>query len=360
MTQNIVHQLIHTLSYGDAISGETIAMQRALRELGFVSEIYAINVHPHYKARAQEYGVRNYQELRKDQQGEVILHYSLGSPLNKLYRELTGYKRTLIYHNLTPPKWFYGVNPRIVADIESGMSELPELCQISDRLISDSKFNAGELAKFGFSSAVLELPVDPARWSEPANPGILGILRSQPGINLVHIGRIAPNKCIEDVIKVFYFLRHFIDKNARLWLPGIDIDTELYSFSLKRLVHELSLEDSVNFCGCMADSELRALYEAGSLYLCMSEHEGFCVPVIEAMYFGMPVVAFNSSALPDTVGDGGIIFNEKRHNEIAELVFEVGSDTQLRRDLITRGKQRVSELSYDRFKLAVEKLFDKR
>ena len=358
MTSRAVHQLLHTLSYGDAISGEALALQRCLRELGYESEIFAINVHPHYKKGGSErLGIRDYRAFPTTFDGEAILHYSLGSPLNDLYRSLRRAKRSLIYHNLTPAKWFRGVNPRIVADIEHGMAELPELCRISDRLLADSAFNASELHGFSGSTQVLELPVDPERWVVQRNEGIYSLVKSNPGIHVVHIGRLAPNKCVEDVIKSFYFLHHYIDKRSRLWLSGIDIDTEIYSFALKRLSHELGLDDAITFAGCLADSELKALYEAGSVYCCMSEHEGFCLPVVEAMYFGMPVVAYASSALPATVGKGGVLVTEKRHPEIAELLAEVAKDGALRARLVAAGKERVSALSYENFAVKVRGIF---
>ena len=118
MTTKAVHQLLHTLSYGDAISGEALALQRCLRSMGLQSDIYAINVHPHYKKDADARGIKDYRTLSAGSTDEIVLHYSLGSPLNALYRSMNSAKRTLIYHNLTPAKWFRGVNPRIVTDIE--------------------------------------------------------------------------------------------------------------------------------------------------------------------------------------------------------------------------------------------------
>ena len=345
-------QIVHTLSYGDAISSEVLALQRCLSELDFESEVFAINVHPKLKGQAKDY-----RELKESFDGEVILHYSLGSPLNGLYSSVSRAKRSLIYHNLTPPRWFYGVNPRIVKDIEHGLVELPALCRLSDRLISDSKFNASELKSHGFDSLVLDLPIDPARWDVAANQGILDIVRSEPGIHLLHVGRLAPNKCVEDIIKSFYFLHHYINKRSRLWLVGIDIDTELYSFSLKKLALDLGLEHAINFVGCMADSEVRALYESASVYVCMSEHEGFCLPVVEAMSFGLPVIAFASSAIPETIGSGGVLVSEKRHPEIAELINRVVTDNALKQEIVAAGKNRVQQLSYARFKEQVAQVF---
>ena len=347
-----IHQLVHTMSYGDAISGEVLALQRCFREFGFGSEIYAINVHPKYRHAA-----RDYCELTDQFAGEVLLHYSLGSPLNELYCSMQQATRSMIYHNLTPADWFRGVNPRIVEHIEQGRRELPELCRVTDRLIADSQFNAQELTELGAAAEVLELPIDPEKWNVPPNPGLQELVASDPGVHLLHVGRLAPNKCVEDIIKVFYFLHHHIEKQSRLWLVGIDTDTELYSFGLKRLTMELKLDHAVNFTGCLADSEVKALYQASSVYMCMSEHEGFCLPVIEAMHFGMPVVAFASSALPDTVADGGVLVHHKKHAHIAEVVYRLYADPAFRNGVIDAGHARAAQLTYANFKRKVSGLF---
>jgi glycosyltransferase involved in cell wall biosynthesis len=349
-----LHQLVHTLSYGDAISGEVLALQRCAQELGFESEIFAIHVHPKLKGMA-----RDYKELPTSFGGVLVLHYSLGSPLNELYLGMERASRTLIYHNLTPAKWFAGVNPRIVADIEQGLRELPELCRHSALILADSSFNAGEIKELGFAAQVLELPIDPHRWQVETNPGIASLVKSEGGLHLLHVGRLAPNKCIEDIIRTFHYIHHYICKHSRLWLVGIDIDTELYSFSLKRLAYDLGVDQAINFAGCMADSEVKALYENASVYMCMSEHEGFCLPVVEAMHFGLPVLAYSSSALPETVGSGGVLVSEKRHSQLAELVYEMYSNTALRDKLVSAGREQVKALSYGHFAIRVNELFGK-
>lgn len=339
-----IHQLVHTLSYGDAISTEVLALQRVFRGLGLESEIYSINAHPKLKGQA-----RDFESFPADYTGELILHYSLGSPLNSLYLSLNKAVRTLIYHNLTPAKWFKGVNPRIVADIEDGLRELPILCRESSRLLADSAFNAAELRALGFGAEVLDLPLDREKWDRPRNEGIYNVVKNDPSLHVLHVGRLAPNKCIEDIIKPFYFLHKYINPQSKLWLVGIDIDTELYSFSLKRLADGLGIGYAVQFVGCLDDSEVRSMYEAASVYLCMSEHEGFCLPILEAMHFGLPVVSFASTALPETVGSGGILLGEKRHFETAALMQELFSNQELRGRMIAAGKARVAEFSFDKF-----------
>ena len=348
----MIHQLVHTLNYGDAISGEVLALQRVFQARGIQSEIYAINTHPKYKGLTHDY-----RDFNRGFMGELVLHYSLGSPLNELYRNVPLAKRTIIYHNLTPSAWFAGVNPRIVTDIDEGLSELPGLLTLSDKILADSFFNAQELKKLGFNATVLPLSFDPVRWNLPRNEGMYNLLKNEGGIHILHVGRIAPNKCLEDIIKAFYFLHHHIDKRSRLWLPGIDIDTELYSFSLKRMVHEFQLTGAVEFCGGRSDDELKALYEAASVYVCMSEHEGFCLPVIEAMNFNLPVIGFNSSALPETIGEGGIIVNEKQPHLLAELMYQLSTDQNFRRSMIEKGQERVKEFTFKKFTENVDLIF---
>jgi glycosyltransferase involved in cell wall biosynthesis len=344
MTPRPIHQLVHTLSYGDAISTEVLALQRALREAGVESEIYAINEHPKLRGAS-----RPYSALSECPAADIILHYSIGSPLNDVYSSWSRGRRIMVYHNITPPRWFSGINQRVAVDIERGLSDLPALCAKSDLRLADSPFNASELAALGFPASVLDLPLDPGRWDRPRNDGIYNLVSGTPGIHVLHVGRLAPNKMVEDIIKSFYFVHNCIEPQSKLWLVGIDIDTELYSFSLKRLAAELGLENAVEFVGCLADEEVLALYEACSVYVCMSEHEGFCLPIIEAMYFGLPVIAYAAGAVPDTVGDGGILLREKRHAEIAELIVEVARNQELRNRIVERGRERVRAFSFDVF-----------
>src|SRR5258708_1410634 len=168
------------------------------------------------------------------QQGEetaVVLHYSIGSPLNSLFLSEPKLKRALVYHNLTPEKWFYGYNPRVVDDLRQGRKQPPELLQYVHVPLADSEFNRSEPAAFGCPNGrVLPLLLDTEKWQVPSNPGIQQVLKCKGGKNILHVGRFAPNKCLEDIIKAFYFYHHKIEQNSKLWLIGSDIDTEIYSF----------------------------------------------------------------------------------------------------------------------------------
>lgn len=346
-----IHQLVHTLSYGDAISTEVLALQAALRDLGLESEIYALHEHNKLKGRS-----RRYETIGTCSEADIILHYSIGSPLNDLYAHWDRGHKVLVYHNITPARWFKGVNNRVAKDIERGLSDLPALCARSHRIWADSQFNAREIESLGFPCSVLELPIAPERWNRARNEGMYARVKKRPGINVLHVGRMAPNKCIEDIIKSFYYLNKFIEPRSTLWLAGIDTDTELYSFSLHRLIKNLGLDESVEVLGGLTDEEIRALYEAASVYVCMSEHEGFCLPLIEAMHFGLPVVGYAQGAVPETVSTGGIVVSEKRHAELAALFQMLAQPGELRSRMIERGRERVKAFSFESFKARVSEL----
>jgi glycosyltransferase involved in cell wall biosynthesis len=364
-----IHQILHTLSYGDAISGEVLALYRAFKEFGVDGSIWALNVNAHYRDGSYS-GFVN--EIIQDtdrnvlllminnlQPGDtIILHYSLGSILNDYFVTLCEprVRKVVIYHNITPAFYYASINKRVARDIESGIADLPRVCEAANLILADSEFNQYELNELGFSSEVLLLPLDPVRWQVSANSGIARILLASDTREILHVGRLAPNKCIEDIIKVFYFYHHYINKKSRLWIVGTDTDTEIYSFGLRRMVYDFSLEDAVNFTGAVADEELRAFYEGSDAYLCMSEHEGFCLPVVEALHYGVPVIAYSAGALPGTIGNAGVLVKEKRFAEVAELLDYIIENGELSSAMISAGRQRVTQLSYDSFKVRVKDL----
>ncbi len=343
-----IHQFVHTLNYGDAISGEALLIQRILSEMGISGEIYSVNTHERLQGATKDW--RSFSAPSDDEATAVLLHYSIGSPLNAKLLDTPGILRGLIYHNLTPVKWFAPYNSVVAANLALGTDELPRLLPQMDIVLADSAYNKSELDAMGCErSKVLSLVLDQKKWGVAPNPGIVRNLTGAGEKNLLHVGRFAPNKCIEDIIKAFYFYHHKIEKKSTLWLIGSDIDTEIYSFELRRLVSELRLKHAVRFVGSVSDCELRAFYENADLYLCMSEHEGFCVPLLEAMQFGVPVVAFSATAVPETLADAGFLLKEKNAAEVAELINQILSNTALREASVARGKKRAAEFSEARF-----------
>jgi len=346
-----VLQFVHTLNYGDAISGEALLIRDLCREAGFSSEIYCLHCHKELEGEGIIY---RGQELPED--AVMILHHSIDSPLNEVFKSYLAGTRWIIYHNLTPSHWFTEYNARVEQDLIKGREELPGLLQTADLVLADSSYNAGEIAEFcKRAPQVLSLPLTVSKWSSvTTNAGIAAALRGTGGANILHVGRIAPNKCIEDVIKSFYFFHHKTDKKSKLWLVGIDIDTELYAAELRNLTYELGLHEAVEFVGGVSDDELKAFYQGSDAYLCMSEHEGFCLPLLEAMYFELPVIAFQATAVTETLGEAGVLFEEKRPALIAETLAIILADKEQRKALVAQGKRRLTEFSEVRFR---EELF---
>jgi glycosyltransferase involved in cell wall biosynthesis len=341
-----LHQFVHTLSYGDAISSEALTIKRILNEQGIESEIYRVHVDPRFKSLT-----RYYQEFQPTADAAVLLHFSIASPLNELFLSLENIKRAVLYHNLTPEKWFFSYNSRVVEDLRSARAALESVIRAADVVIGDSSYNLLELANFLTKPGrVLPLPFDDKKWAIETNPGIVGILKGHGGVNILSVGRVAPNKCLEDVIKAFYFYHHKINRFSRLWLTGSDIDTEIYAFELKELISTLNLQESVYLVGPVADTELKAFYEASDLYVCMSEHEGFCVPLIEAMNFSLPLIAYDSCAVSETVGMGGLLVTEKHHAKIAELMDQILTNAQLKSELKHKAQAELSRFGLSKFK----------
>jgi glycosyltransferase involved in cell wall biosynthesis len=166
-----------------------------------------------------------------------------------------------------------------------------------------------------------------------------------------------PNKRIEDLLKVFYFYRKRIDPDSRLFLVGIDTDMEIYSFALRQMIHDLALR-GVLFCGRVSQRELVTYYRLAHVYLCMSEHEGFCVPLLEAMHFGVPVIAYAAGAVPETLGEAGALASRKDFPELAELSALLCMDRELRGSMVAAGRERVREFLPDAVAPVLRRLLD--
>jgi glycosyltransferase involved in cell wall biosynthesis len=326
---------VPNLAFGDAISQQALTLRRMLREAGVRSEIYAQHVDAQLQGEA-----RSYSRLRDEANDDaaVLFHFSIGSEVTDLFR-LLRIPRVLVYHNITPAEFFRGVNPLVAAHCARGREELRELRPHCAMALADSEFNRLELAELGFAnSAVLPIVLDPARYDVRSVRGLERPYRDGH-VNLLHVGRLVPNKRIEDVLKTFYFYRRRINPDSRLFLVGIDTDMEIYAVALRQMIHDLGLS-GVAFPGRVSQRELVTYYRLAHVYLCMSEHEGFCVPLVEAMYLGVPVVAYAAGAVTETLGDGGALVLRKDFAEVAELVSLIQEDADLRASLVAAGRER--------------------
>lgn len=337
-----IHQILPTLSYGDAIGNQVLELRRLLREWGYASEIFAEHWHARLTGEC-----RPYEEYRRFSHPDnlLILHYSIGGAVNRFVLGLPD-RRVIYYHNITPAHFFYQVNGEMARWLHEARQDLI-LFAGKVPAIAASPYNQQELQAFGFSGvgvAPYILTFDQLE-SGASSPGAYKIRErfgKQGTVDWLYIGRLVPNKCIQDAIKAFYYYHTWIVPTSRLVLVGSGEGAESYVAELYRLVTRLKLDGAVVFAGHYAAADgLAALYQMADVYISMSEHEGFCIPLVEAMRFGVPVLAYASTGVPYTLGDAGVLFQRKDYPVIAEMAHEIIANKPLRDRLVTAQRARV-------------------
>ena len=325
-----IHQMLATLSTGDAIGNEALRIQEVLRNEGFDSDIFVETVHPDMAGKARK--LWDYREVSSPD-NLLLLHFSIGSGVSAFAHHLVD-PILLIYHNITPARWFVKFRPHLVGLCYHGRRELEAFVPRVRLALGDSEFNRAELEAVGFNpTGVLPLMLDPGRLDIEPNAVVLDMFDDNK-TNFLFVGRVIPNKCFHDLIKVFAFYQKFVDSNSRLLLVGEWVGFERYYEALVRMVDDLELKDVI-FTGHVEDDDLAAYYQVADLFLCLSEHEGYCVPLIEAFRFGVPVMAADAGAVPETLGNAGILIREKRIDEIALMGHAIVTDESLSRKIVT-------------------------
>ena len=335
-----VDQILADMQFGDAVTDHALALRAELHAMGCESEIYAENIHPKLQG-----SVRSIAEFSG---GDcVINHFAIGSDVNKIVRSLNGIKKVLIYHNITPPHYFEGYNLKSQELCAQARIQLAQCAGVYDMCLAVSEYNRLELESLRFQNThVLPILYDFSRIEGEADRKILQAYGE--GDNILFLGRIAPNKKQQDVIKAFYYYKTTINPAARLFLVGSYLGMEKYLSELIHLTQLLSVKD-VYFTGQVSYSEMTAFYQVSSMFLSMSEHEGFCVPLLESMHFHLPVLAYASSAVPETLGKGGVLFSEKNYPLIAEMMNKLVGEDEFRSKIIKAQDERLTD--FDREKV---------
>jgi len=324
-----VHQFATSLSYGDAISDEMLEIQSVLREKGYRSEIFVKLFDP-----ASARHVRDYREYKKYSSPEnvVIFHFSIGSPVSKLFFRVPD-RKMMVYHNITPHEYFLDAHRILARECYKGRLEINLFVDKVDLAVGDSEFNRLELEKAGYkATGVLPILMNFAKFDGPGDP-VTRRLFGNGKTTLLFVGRLIPNKTFEDIIKTYYFYRKYFNPDSQLILAGDYRGLERYFSSLQELVLRLNLMD-VHFSGHIDFAELLAFYRAAHVYLSTSEHEGFGVPLLEAFYLKIPVVAFAAGALEETMNGGGVILRRKDFLRTAALIDRIQKDQDLRKTII--------------------------
>jgi L-malate glycosyltransferase len=310
-----VHQVLATLGYGDAIGNEVLGIQRVLRGAGYESEIFVETAD-----RRLEHLTVDYRELTGASSPDNILihHFSIGSRASRIAYALPD-RMVLIYHNITPPAYFIDVHPLLTQQCFLGRRELGFYATRCDLALGDSEYNRLELEAAGFPRTDV-LPVVPG-FSHLAGPANYMQARAfdDDWVNVLFVGRLIPNKRIEDVVRWFYSYKRWHNPRSRLLLVGSHAGFERYIAMLHQFIARIGATD-IYLQGHVTNEELVAYYELSDVFLCASEHEGFCVPLIEAFHMGVPVIAYAAAAVPATMDGGGILLTDKNPAEVAALM----------------------------------------
>jgi L-malate glycosyltransferase len=326
-----IDQLLGAFHKGDATGNEALTIRSLLSTAGFKSEIFAGHVDAgapaHVRAASEHRAVSSAENL-------CLFHFAAGSPVARyIYRAAD--RLALIYHNITPAEFFTAWSPELARLSHEGRRELGAFRERCELALAKSEFSRHELVELGFRRTdVLPFLIDLARKPEGGSP-VVERLYGDGRANILSVGRIVPNKRIEDLLGAFAAFRLRVPW-SRLLLVGDHRGQERYLDSLLQLASTLGLCDVV-FTGHVTDRELESYYSVAAAYLSLSEHEGYCVPLVEAMAQGLPVVAFAAGAVPETLGGAGVLLSDKSAANVAAALQAVVADRDTR-DAVLRAQ----------------------
>ncbi len=370
-----VTQLLSGAGPHDAITNEAIAFRAAFARWGWGGEDLAHRIAPGADDR-----ILDASRLVAAPDDVLLLHHSAAFPRLESLLALPNPK-LLLYHNVTPADWLWDVAPYIAVQCAAGRAQLTELVAAVDLSAADSSFNADELLAAGASGAeVIPLLVELGRLAPPDAPdgapggpptGVpdsasggppTGVPAGAPGgpPTVLFVGRLSPHKRQEELIRVFALLRRHRRPDARLRLVGDPI-SDAYREHLQRLADGLA-PGAVTIESGLAPAALAERYREADAFVCLSAHEGFCIPLLEAFHFGVPVLARRAGAVPEVVGDAAVLVEETDPAVLAEAIHLLLADAELRSVLRGRGTARLAafapEVVERRLRAAVERTVD--
>ena len=343
-----IHQFIPTFAPRDAIGTHALHVQRLLRGMGLESDIYAEGIVRGTGRQARPY--RTFGRRPAPSRTWLLYQLSTGSAVADFVRSRPEPK-LVNYHNVTTASLFAPWEPHVAVECSEGRRQLRDLAPHVDLGIAVSSFNEAELREAGYPhTTVAPVLVDLDGAASDADPGVLARLegaKNAGGRDWLFVGRVAPHKCQHDVVRAFAVYRRLYDPKARLHLVGSP-GSHAYVTMLERYVAALGLAGAVDLAGSVPGPALAAHFRAADVFVCLSEHEGFCVPLVEAMRLEVPVVAFASTAVPETVAGAGLVLEAKDPLTVAAAVDRVLGDVALRTALVASGRMRAADFTLDR------------
>ncbi len=358
MRPKAIHQLIPSLATRDAIGSHTLATQDLLRHMGFESEIYAGDFPPELADRAKSIDSFDWaprRARRGSRSGDspstwLLYQCSIGSVIADLLLDRP--EPVLInYHNITPASLLEEWEPAVCHGVNQGRHQLAKLSGVARAAIAVSRFNELELIQAGYRrTAVAPLLLDLDSFVTGVDADRLARLaqaKATGGSDWLFVGRLSPHKAQHDLIKALAAYRTLYDPRARLHLVGGMI-SESYQRALVGFAAALGLADAVDFAGSVTEDELGSYFASADVLVSASEHEGFCVPLLEAMAHGLPVLAYAAGAVPETVASAGILVTDKSPLALAAAAHRLACDADLRSRVVRAGHQRVEHFAPER------------
>ncbi|HVX22279.1 MAG TPA: glycosyltransferase family 4 protein [Acidimicrobiales bacterium] len=341
-----VDQVIPSLASRDAIGVHTLALTDALRRTGIESDVYYGNATPdvaHLGRPVTDLG-------RTGRDRWLLYQSSIGSPVFDILAARDEPK-LVNYHNITPAALLAPWEPNVGYEVSLGRTQLARLAPQSGLAVADSAYNETELVEAGYTdTAVVPLLIDMTATGADPDPDLAARLaagKADGAPDLLFVGKVSPHKAPHDLVKMLAVYRRLYHPGARLWLVGSPLGDQ-YGPALAGFVHDLGLDGAVTVTGSVSPAALEAYYQAADVFVCASDHEGFCVPLVEAMGHGVPVVANGVTAIPETVADAGLVLPDKAPLRFAAAVHRVVTDSGLRRRLSEAATRRVAAFSVQR------------
>jgi L-malate glycosyltransferase len=348
-----IHQVLVTATPGDAITNSALELRNLLRRVG-PSQVFARYIHPDVAHEIQPLDDYDRIRSRYSRDDLLLFHASIGEPHVFGFVCERPERLVLVYHNISPAEWFYPYDPAFAGLLEAGRQELAKLKDRTVLALADSQFNADELTALGYHDvrvARLIIDVDMLRNIEP-DPQTVADLDSIEGPALLFVGQLLPHKRPDLLLKAFHVLTTYLVPDATLLLVGAN-RLPGYAFSLEQFARELNL-GRASFRGSLSLEAWAAHWRRADAFVTASEHEGFLVPLVEAMAFDVPAIARAHAAIPETMADAGVLLPPDDDPVLfAEATAEVLSDEALRHDLVERGRHRLHAFDADAARAAI-------
>ncbi len=337
------HQFLPSLGWRDAVGTHTLEMRRALAGAGIKGGIFAEEMHGEFFRIAAPPDA--YPGLRSARRGGNVLVYQASTGSHGVVEMLTGRPepKVLYYHNITPAKFFEPFVPAAALNLRWGREELRALVPHVRVAMANSEFSAEELRELGVEDVRVVPPYLPPTIDVAPSPDHASWLRrTKRGIDVLAVGRVVPHKGHLHLVRAFAALRAAVDPGARLFVVGA-WGPDDYMRAVFRLRESLGAEGVV-FTGSVSEASLAAHYQEADVFLSLSEHEGFGLPLVEAMRKDRPVIAYAGGAVPETLDGAGLLLDTLDPPTVAEVVGRVASDPALRDQVVSRQRQRVAEV----------------